>query len=109
MKKLFSLVTLLLAFTPAFAQGIDEKINEVFGNYTGWFVELIFKEVPIENKKYAWEREDYNPEEDEFLKQFDENGNFIEKPKVILESESQNSIKIVYTIKKEPNGETESL
>ncbi len=91
---------------------IDSKISwegHLSGFAVGLVLALVFKEVPIENKKYAWEREDYNPEEDEFLKQFDENGNFIEKPKVILESESQNSIKIVYTIKKEPNGETESL
>ncbi len=49
MKKLLSLFTLLLFITPAFAQGIDEKINEVFANYTGWFVAFIFKEIPFGN------------------------------------------------------------
>lgn len=32
-------------------------------------------------KKYDWEREDYKEENDEFLKYFDENGDFIERPK----------------------------
>lgn len=32
-------------------------------------------------KKYEWEKEDYNEEDDEFLKHFDEDGNFIESPK----------------------------
>lgn len=54
MKKLFSLFPFLLAFTPTFAQGIDEKINEVFGNYTGWFVELIFKEIPFGSVGVPW-------------------------------------------------------
>jgi len=47
MKKIFSLIALLAVFTPAFAEGIDEKINRIFGDYTGWFVELIFKEIPF--------------------------------------------------------------
>ena len=29
--------------------------------------------------KYAWEKEDYNEEEDEFLQHFDAEGNFIER------------------------------
>lgn len=31
-----------------------------------------------EVRKYDWEREDYNEENDPFLKHFDEDGNFIE-------------------------------
>ncbi|WP_194535783.1 rhomboid family intramembrane serine protease [Zobellia nedashkovskayae] len=31
-------------------------------------------------KKYDWEKEDYDEEADAFLRQFDENGNFIELP-----------------------------
>ena len=45
------LLTLLLTLTPfinfAAEQGIDEKIDQVFGDYTGWFVALIFKTIPI--------------------------------------------------------------
>jgi hypothetical protein len=29
-------------------------------------------------KKYEWEREDYDEEADEFIKHFDEHGNFLE-------------------------------
>ena len=54
MKKLIGLLTLLFSITPVFAQGIDEKINEVFGNYTGWFVQLIFKEIPFGSVGVPW-------------------------------------------------------
>ncbi|MFK5973255.1 MAG: rhomboid family intramembrane serine protease [Flavobacteriaceae bacterium] len=49
--------------------------------------------VPVP-KKFDWEHEDYNEEEDEFIRQFDQDGNFIETPKEesIQESESLNII-----------------
>lgn len=50
-------------------------------------------------KKYDWEKEDYNEEEDEFLKHFDENGNFIESRPVEPKEEE---IKITYHYKKNP-------
>lgn len=83
---------------------IDPTISwegHLSGFAVGLALAMVFKEVPIENKKYAWEREDYNPEEDEFLKQFDENGNFIEKLPEVQEPAQQKQIKIIYTIKKE--------
>ena len=48
MKKLLSLVFLLIPFIN-FAQekGIDQRIDEAFGYYTGWFVNAIFAPVPI--------------------------------------------------------------
>ena len=70
---------------------------------------FIFKTNPIQNKKYEWEKEDYNPDDDPFLKQFDENGNFIELPKEVIEETIENEkpveqitkrVKIVYTFKK---------
>jgi len=54
MKKLITLFALTLLVTPAFATGIDEKINQVFGDYTGWFVELIFKEIPFGGVNIPW-------------------------------------------------------
>jgi len=54
MKKLITLFALTLLVTPAFATGIDEKINQVFGDYTGWFVELIFKEIPFGSVNIPW-------------------------------------------------------
>lgn len=55
-------------------------------------------------KKYAWEREDYNEEADEFLQQFDADGNFVgtAEEEVI---EEKPSIKIIYHINKETKGE----
>lgn len=35
-----------LAAGPAAAQGIDETVNQVFANSTGWFVSLIFSDFP---------------------------------------------------------------
>ncbi len=35
-----------LAAGPAAAQGIDETVNQVFANSTGWFVSLIFSNFP---------------------------------------------------------------
>ena len=61
---------------------IDPKISWE-GHSSGFFVGIIlsvFVKKGIEKpKKYAWEQPDYNEEEDEFLKHFDENGNFIER------------------------------
>lgn len=56
MKKILSLLLLLMP-TMLFAQekGIDEKIDETFGAYTGWFVELIFYSIPFtEAIKVPW-------------------------------------------------------
>lgn len=56
MKKLLSLL-LLLTPTVLFAQekGIDKKIDEAFGAYTGWFVDLIFYSIPFTDTiKVPW-------------------------------------------------------
>lgn len=48
MKKLILLLLTLMPFINFGAdKGIDEKIDKVFGNYTGWFVELIFYKIPF--------------------------------------------------------------
>ncbi len=50
---LFALLMPLLIF--AQDQGIDEKINEVFGNLTGWFVKIIFYQIPFtDDIKVFW-------------------------------------------------------
>ena len=43
--------------------------------------------------KFIWETEAYNPDEDPFLKQFDEYGNFIDPPKE-SEEDSQENFKV---------------
>ncbi|GGW23883.1 rhomboid family intramembrane serine protease [Arenibacter certesii] len=48
------------------------------GFSTGLLLALTLRTSLPKPKKYDWEREDYNEEDDDFLKHFDENGNFIE-------------------------------
>jgi len=83
----------------------DPKISwegHLSGFMVGFVFAFIFKENPIDTKKYEWEKESYNPEEDDFLKQFDDNGNFIEIPKQDEDTESiPDKITVHYTFKKE--------
>lgn len=52
------------------------------GHLSGFLVGLIMAYVlksPVpKERKFAWEREDYDEEKDEFMKHFDADGNFIE-------------------------------
>ncbi len=57
------------------------------GLVVGFLFAFIFRTKIEKPKIYAWEHDDYNEEDDEFMKQFDENGNFIETPK---EEEEEN-------------------
>ncbi len=83
----------------------DPKISWE-GHLSGFIVGLVFaflyKKNPIENKKYEWEKENYNPKEDEFLQHFDDHGNFIEIPKneeISKDDETKNII-VNYIFKK---------
>ncbi|MGA1227464.1 MAG: rhomboid family intramembrane serine protease [Tamlana sp.] len=67
------------------------------GLVTGIFFAFIFKKEIPKPKKYAWEQENYNEDDDPFLKHFDENGNFIEH---IEPEEAQEKIFINYIFKK---------
>jgi AGCS family alanine or glycine:cation symporter len=47
-KKLLSLLFLAVPFlTFAQEKGLDQKIDEVFGDLTGWFVDIIFYQIPF--------------------------------------------------------------
>lgn len=48
------------------------------GFMIGVLLALLFKKNNPVNKVYKWENEDYDNTDDPFLKQFDEDGNFIE-------------------------------
>ncbi len=49
------------------------------GLLTGFILSLIYKRNIAKTPKYEWQQPGYNEEEDEFMKHFDENGNFIER------------------------------
>lgn len=71
---------------------------------------FFFKGNPVERKKYEWEKDTYNPDNDPFLRQFDDDGNFIELPKeeplesvekdLVEQKGKPQDLKVVYTFKK---------
>ena len=72
------------------------------GLITGLLFALIFRKEIAKPKKYVWEQENYNEEEDEFLKHFDENGNFIEHKEPDPETSGEEETPTIkYTYKKE--------
>ena len=78
---------------------IDPKISwegHLSGILTGTLLAFFIKRGVAQPKKYSWESKDYDPEEDEFLKHFDENGNFIES---IPQENVEESIKVIYEYK----------
>ena len=71
------------------------------GLITGLLFAVLFNKTIAKPKKYEWEQESYNEDDDPFLKHFDENGNFIE---IIEESSNeiaeQKDLDINYIFKK---------
>ncbi len=65
------------------------------GFLTGLLLAMVIKAHVPREKKYVWEKEDYVEEEDEFMRHFDDEGNFIDAP--INEDED---LKITYHYKK---------
>lgn len=68
------------------------------GFATGLLLAIFIKSKVATPKKYAWERPDYSVEEDEFLKHFDKDGNFIETQGQEHHPETDN-LKITYRYK----------
>ncbi len=91
---------------------VDPKISwegHLSGFFVGFVFALIFNEKTIQNKKYEWEKEGFNPDEDPFISQFDDAGNFIEPPKEELPEELVQDTpdirkpvvkRVIYTLKK---------
>lgn len=85
------------------------------GFIAGLLLALFYRNViVVEKKKYEWEKESYLEEEDEFMKHFDENGNFIPTSELYPETEeenitqsdsSDNELKITYSFKAKENKE----
>lgn len=70
------------------------------GLIVGLVFALIFKKAIAKPKKYAWEHDDYNEDDDPFLKHFDENGNFIETIEK-NELDKEENIKIKYNYRQD--------
>lgn len=63
---------------------VDKQISwegHLAGLITGFFSAIRFKTPDYKKDiQYNWEKPDFNPEEDMFMKHFDENGNFVNTP-----------------------------
>lgn len=71
------------------------------GLITGFVFAKYFKTLNYkETKVFDWQKPDFNPDEDEFAKHFDENGNFAPKPSIELNNDNDCVIpKIMYHFK----------
>ena len=85
---------------------IDKTISwegHLAGLITGFFFAIRFKTPDyVKDIQYNWEKPDFNPEEDMFMKHFDEDGNFVNTPEPeeeIVEQVIPTGINYVYTFK----------
>ena len=83
---------------------VDNHISwegHLSGLITGFAFASYFKTPDYKKAiQYPWERPDFNPEEDAFVKHFDENGNFVNTPKEEEEVEnSSTGINYIYDFK----------
>ena len=80
----------------------DPKISwegHLSGFLVGVLFAFIFNKQSLSNKKYAWQKEDYDPSNDPFMKNFDKDGNFIETDSD-LKDIKENSTTVNYILKK---------
>ena len=87
----------MIWYTLPLEEGISWE-GHMAGLITGLLFALIFRKQIAKPKKYIWEHESYNEDNDPFLKHFDENGNFIESVEPEIEEDQLN---INYYFKKE--------
>ncbi|GAA3565269.1 hypothetical protein GCM10022395_14580 [Snuella lapsa] len=83
---------------------VEEGISwegHLSGMITGLLFALIFRKEIAKPKKFDWEHEDYNEEDDPFLKHFDADGNFIETIDEVGVEENQTIVNYTFKIDKE--------
>jgi len=87
---------------------VDKTISwegHLAGLLSGFVFAIRFKTPDyVKDIQYDWEKPDFNPQEDAFMKRFDENGNFVNLPKpeeldVIEEEVVSAPIQYVYVFK----------
>lgn len=90
---------------------VDHKISwegHLVGFIVGFGFAIRFKTPDYKKSiQYEWEKPDFNPQEDPFMKRFDENGNFVNPPKLeemMVEYEEilSEPIRYVYEFKELP-------
>jgi membrane associated rhomboid family serine protease len=86
---------------------VDKQISwegHLAGLITGFAFAIYFKTPDyVEATQYPWEKPDFIPEEDLFMKHFDENGNFVNTPEPeeeITEELSSTPLHYIYEYKK---------
>jgi membrane associated rhomboid family serine protease len=87
---------------------VDKQISwegHLAGLITGFFFAVRFKTPDYKKSiQYEWEKPDFNPEEDIFMRHFDENGNFVNTPETeeSLEEASPLEVNYIYNFKESP-------
>lgn len=84
---------------------VDKTISwegHLAGLITGFAFAIIFKTPDYQKDiQYEWEKPEFNPEEDIFMKHFDENGNFVNtsEPEEIVDEIPPTGINYIYHFK----------
>ncbi|MFB9056420.1 rhomboid family intramembrane serine protease [Mariniflexile ostreae] len=92
----------MIWYTMPIKEGVSWE-GHLSGLITGLIFALFFRKEIAKPEKYVWEHDDYNPDDDPFLKHFDKDGNFIEQieqPEVRLD-ETEPKVYYHYVYKKE--------
>lgn len=75
------------------------------GFIVGLVLALVYKTDIITKPKYYWEKKEYNPEEDEFMQLFDEDGNFNPNLKNQEEESIYDEPDVIYHYKENPESD----